>query len=363
MNSSIQSININSPFDLYRKRIRLENENDTCSNVDEFPKLKRPKFNDFNIRNYWISLGLIKSQCAAPKLINPTEENIKNDIYHRNSLFFSSYESKLVDLPIWCIDGTCATGKSSSVGRIFKTNKKLNLFGINTHPYSAIGYFYSSLKLLSDKSHLGIVGDRTPYNNLFPWISIWMMIATMNKETYKKTKNSYSLEFTNEEFDAILNVFDDYLLNRFKNFMELWPDNVLNNFINVSKTILVVDSDELIVKTRLANRNTDSDLERSNWQFYITLQNFAYAYMALKFPHNFLIIDINRYDHKLDEIHNIINEIVNIPVPIKNNAIQFKSIEPTNPFAITSKNFQRLERTRPMRYRQFYTNIKNLEHI
>lgn len=351
-------------FNLYSKRSRIHIENNLTDENFQYPPLKIAKTNIFNVQNYWTSLGFIKSQCSAPALLQPTYEDIYQDIKHRNNIFFSQFEQEAVDIPIWSIDGTCATGKSSSLSNMFKPNNKLNTFAINTHPYSALGYYYSSLKMLAEKATISnIVVDRTPYNNLYPWISIWQMLALIENEKYTKTRNSYVKEFNTEEYDSIPNMFNDYLLNKFKNLLEIYPDYIYTEFISTTKTILIVDSNEAKVKARLANRNEGSDLERSKWECYITLQNFAYAYMALKFPANFLIIDLNRYDQQLTSVQNIISEITKKQPTIKTNPINFQRLEPTNPIALTVTDFEKLERMRPMRYTQFYTNIKKIDDI
>lgn len=372
MNSAIKSKILNNEckedpniFNLYTKRSRIIIENDVAEYSEfDYPPLKIIKTDIFSVPNYWISLGLRKSQCAAPVLVCPTYETIYQDIKHRNSIFFAKFDTTPVDVPIWSIDGTCATGKSSSLSNMFKTNTHLNIFGINTHPYSSIGYYYSSLKMLSEKARVSnIVADRTPYNNLYPWISIWQMIALIEKEKYTKSRNSYTTEFNTEEYNLIPNIFNDYLLNKFRDFLDIYPDYVYTEFVSTTKTILVVDSNENKVKARLASRNENSDLERSKWMCYITLQNFAYAYMALKFPENFIIIDLNRYDGQITSVQNVINEITRkIPIA-KTDTVNFQTLEPSKPIALTVKTFEKLEHIRPMRYTKFFSSMKNIDGI
>lgn len=348
-----------------RKRGRFQTETDEGGTDEMFRTFKRPCQDvvELNPLHYWMSLGLRKSQCAAAKLENSNDyTQIYDDIKHRNNIFFKNYDSEPVLIPIWSIDGTCATGKSSSIPNIFKTNAHMKIFGINSHPYSSIGYYYTSCKILKEKLIEGVTvtSDRTPYNNIYPWYSIWQMISLVKDVKIERTINSYVEELTKTELEFIPNLFSDIFLNKLQACMELAPDHTLNTLVNTTKTILVVDSNEAQVRKRLARRNESSDLERSKWDFYITLQNYAYAYMALKYPKQFLLIDINRYNNNMSLVQEVIRDLVKIPVPEKKDSMMFKPLRFTKPISLTVLAFQQAERIRPMVSGLFYNSIKNI---
>ncbi|QLI62394.1 p-loop NTPase [Dikerogammarus haemobaphes nudivirus] len=359
--TEIATFNNNNSY----KRNRFMVEVDSDGTDEIFKCMKKPCNNsiDGNPLHYWQSLGLIKSQCAQPKLKNAlTVENVYADIKHQNNLFFKHFDDNPVEIPIWSIDGTCATGKSRTMEQIFKTNRHIKLFGLNTHPYSSMGYYYTSCKLLKKEIEKGnkIVSDRTPYNNLYPWFSIWQMISFIKNKNLPRKVNSYIEHLTPHELSFIPNLYNDYILNKFESFMNIGNDTVLSKLSSTTKTILYVNSDEKITRQRLRERNEDSDYERSFWDFYITLQNYAYAYMALKYPQNYIIIDLNRYYNNLDIVQKSVHKILKFEIPKKNDSMSFEPLEFTKPISLTVLEFQKSERIRPIIMEQFYNQIKHI---
>lgn len=343
------------------KRNTFVSDHDQGGTDEDIRRFKRARIEPtHNPSHYWISLGLRKSQCNAPKLDeNATFDEVYDDIIHQNSIFFES--NKGVDIPIWAIDGTCATGKSSTCPNIFKTNSKLHTFGMNTHPQSAMGYYYSSCKMLQNEvmNKNPIVADRTPYNNLYPWYAIWQMLSFLNNYIYVRSTNSYVEGLTIKEQEMLPTILSDYAINTFRTLLELSPDVVQKDLVTTTKTILYVDSNEKLCRYRLAKRDTHSDAIRAHWPHYVTLQNFAYAYIAAKYPKYFCIIDQARYNNNMSLIQEVVRKITSNPVPLKKQPKHFLPLVFTKPISLTLYEFEGAERIRPMRASAFYDGIKS----
>lgn len=187
----------------------------------------------------------------------------------------------------WCIDGVCATGKTSllSPERLVKTNDRLYCVANNTHISSALGYTFTSLELM--QLDLSKVYDRTPYHNIYPWLPIWTSLASFGTDSsHRVTVSDIHNTLTNTVH---------------RKTMEFLVDKV--------KCILLVDSNEEMARERLAKRNCDDDSKRARWPNYIRLQNLFYYYLATTYPKQFILIDLNAFCGDLSRVQKTINLI------------------------------------------------------
>uniref|UniRef100_A0AAU8GCV2 Uncharacterized protein n=1 Tax=Faxonius propinquus nudivirus TaxID=3139431 RepID=A0AAU8GCV2_9VIRU len=311
---------------------------------------------------YWISLGLKKSQCAIGSLYNLSYNDIFSTIISQNIKFFNNFHKIVPDTNVWCIDGTCATGKSSTFKDMNKTNRFIHSIGQNTHPGGAMGYYFKSLKIMST-APVNSIWDRTPYNNIFPWYSIWMILSHIkaNTEEYITNFNSYTSLLNNNKIEALnCNIVTDKELNIWNNFLDNIHTDVLKSIVNSAKTILIVDSNEKVATERLYKRAKNSDVFRSSWPCYIKVQNYAYALMALKFPENFCIIDLNTLGNDQNLMQTIIKDIIEKYPIIENKKKLFEPLQPETPLHFLNKKYEDGERLRPILTSQFCSNIKNI---
>lgn len=313
---------------------------------------------------YWSNLGLISSQCATDTISpNATALECLKDFEFYNSEFFNNFYNEPTSIPLWSIDGTCATGKSSCIPEYtIKTNRELVNLGLNTHPHASLGYYFSSCKILKTYPS-NMVSDRTPYNNMFPWIQIWLMISDSQKpnadEVYTSC-NSYG-QFLNETYDTGP-MITDRVLNTWRSYLTQMNMSVQKEIFSTTKCILLVDSDENRSILRLRNRNTGSDYDRSFWDNYITMQNYAYAYMAATHPTKFCILDVNKYHGNLDVVQQLVRDVLHkyTITATKHKTMNFKPLRPNVPIHYILKDYEQYERVRPMLTRRFYDGIKHV---
>ncbi|UBZ25623.1 TK3 [Carcinus maenas nudivirus] len=346
-------------------RLYLEYNHDDPNNQKTFEEKQNKTIN-----NYWINMGFINSQHFHT--LNPiySKGDIYQDIMESNAKFFGHPRDPKI--PIYSLDGTCCTGKTSLVGKYpnIKTNTSLNSIGMNTNPASALGYYFSSLKLMNEFVNENkliddlIFSDRTPWNN-FLWALIWKLLAVMSAENVSiQAKMGYSNSYT--YMNALENntlVYSDYVLNLWSQIMDSVHTEVWLELINTTIPIFLVDSNEDDVYKRLIQRNTGSDLERSKWVHYIAVQNYAYTYLAQKFPKHICIIDINRYKNMnhADVLEAVEDVLKNYNMLDYSNWTPLKFDEdntnmfPCAKFNNTGKRYQRL---RPIAMDSFYSHLK-----
>ena len=323
---------------------------------------------------YWTSLGLCESQLRQPLVSSPLQssEEILKDIEKINYKFFDNVQHP--SIPIVSIDGVCCCGKSTLCFKYehIKTNKYITSVGMNSNPCSALGYYNTSLKLMDSfvrehkDSKAIILSDRTPWNN-YMWSIIWKLIASVDtfSEDATATKNSYTTLNDITTTDDV--VFTDFILNVWAQLMSTIYAPTLKDLITSTVPIFIVDSNEINVKNRMRQRNTGSDLERSNWDYYVALQNYAYAFVAAKYPEHICIIDISRYE-------NVTQEVV-LQAVEKLLETHFAQFAQNNPSYLKYDNSsssiicQKLsfdgdlhERHRPACMDEFYSNLK-IEYV
>lgn len=226
--------------------------------------------------------------------------NIKKIINHikdTNSTFFNSFYEKLDEMNYKyksiTVDGTCCVGKSTLLSLLSqhginhaKSNNMMYTSNINTHISYSMGYSYKSLELMEEYENM--VWDRSPYNNIF-WFKLWCIIS--------KTFN--------------VDVLDELHFSMFRTILESDSSNVLEQiFLTCVPNILIVNSDEDFCKQKLKCRKTGSDVERSNWNHYITIQNFAYSWLASKYPNKIILIDAAQYINNHVNGHSLLQESI-----------------------------------------------------
>lgn len=320
--------------------------------------------------DYWKSMGFtslqtIHSKCEKKESL--TVEDIIEDIYFTNKSFFAN--TNLVKLPIVSIDGTCCTGKTTICNKFksVKTNQYFNNVGMNTNPLGALGYFYTSSSILKDfaeanKKESVLISDRTPFNN-YQWSMLWQMIAlhkhckTLNIE--KKTDfNAYTII---NNINGV-SVYSDTLLNMWRAILSNISTVVLDDFMKTTKIIYIVDSNEQAVKERMRIRNTGSDFERSYWNTYISIQNFAYAYFAEKYPKQVCFIDLNAYNRlPLEDILEAVISVIKKKcsnIASNPDLLKFEECKLSISCINYNKRYREHERKRPYNMDRFYSKIK-----
>lgn len=348
---------------------RLYDEYSQDNFKDDIKKSKNKNL----IHEYWICLGLLKSQlCTQVKDDIKCETDIVDDIINTNISFFENTK-KNIKVPIVSVDGTCCTGKSTLCSRNvhIKTNYHMSNIGMNTNSASAIGYYFHSLKLMCDfvklhkKSDKLVLSDRTPWNNIL-WSLIWKMIVIIKQQQqhdykYIEESNSYSI------MNDICNrrVYTDKILNMWKMIMSIPHSSLMKELVCSTLTVFIVDSNEKGTRDRLKCRGTGSDVERSHWDYYIDVQNYAYALVASKYPDNICIIDINRYADKFD--HKTIMKTINDLLVYHFKNFKYENInikfdhDDSNMFVCDKVSLEGTlyERQRPFKMDGFCTNIKH----
>ncbi|UOT91795.1 p-loop NTPase [Aratus pisonii nudivirus] len=348
-------------------------------NEDKFLNVHKKGYNvnssDKLSTSYWLSMGLYKSKLARPLFKSETqiilEKCIREDILNINKEFFTNTSN--VKVPIISLDGTCCTGKSTLCNKhlCIKTNQFLSSVGMNTNPSSALGYIYSSLKMMrnfvvknKEVDNKLVMSDRTAWNNIL-WSCIWKIIAIMNNDSEDNfwcnttSQNAYTyLQNIKRDY-----VYSDTILNLWTTIIDNVHTNILNAMVTSTVHVFIVDSNESNVKLRLKNRATGKDLERSEWESYIAIQNFAYAYIASKYPKEICIVDISRYECNHKDVMNILNDILEEKFLgyNKHNNIHLEFDEDSSHmFVCENLNIDGInhERSRPFMMDNFCSNIK-----
>lgn len=221
---------------------------------------------------------------------------IINHIKDTNSIFFNAfYDDNLkLDYKYKCVqvDGTCSVGKTTILSLLNshgihtgKTNDMMFTINFNTHTSYSLGYSYESLKLMEKNENT--VWDRSPHNNIL-WFTIWCLISKTEK----------------------VKELDESHFYMFRSILESDQSNILEKiFLTCSPSIIIINSDEDYCKQKLQERNTGSDRERASWPHYITIQNFAYGWLASKFPDKIILIDIAHYLNHING-HRLLQEAV-----------------------------------------------------
>ncbi|UHB41769.1 p-loop NTPase/TK3 [Macrobrachium rosenbergii nudivirus] len=355
---------------LYIQFIEFKMEN--SSGIYEIYNTDNVKENEYKLfphkswsylEKYWISKGF--PHITSTKIINETIEGMIEDIKILNNTFFTA-QVEVVN-PIISVDGTCCTGKSTLARNFIniKSNDFMSNIGMNLHPAGALGYYFTSLKLFHQfyndnfKTKIPIITDRTAWNN-YLWGMIWKIIAYFNVFKPELVPiNAYT-----QAFDMVLDtpVYSDMTLNMMKILLDLIHPEILESLISYNKCIFIVDSNELETRQRLKNRNTDSDLERSEWDDYITIQNFAYAYIAQKYPQYICLIDLHKYNFlshsdKMEAIARIIKELYHPTEEYLPNTC-FENLHPDKICRLVTVLGKEHERYRPIEMDKFSSQIK-----
>lgn len=294
-----------------------------------------PENNNQNTTNYWAQEFNIQH---IPQRANQHEDDL-DFVKMSNSKYFNNYNVRST-LNGWTIDGVCAIGKTSSVRNIRKTNHALSLIAHNTHPSSALGYTFTQLKMqCNDPSS---VWDRNAFNN-YLWLKIWQCIG----QALSNNESRISLETLKHAYD------------------QLHPDT-LHLLAKLSRNIILVDSNELRSILRLNNRNEGSDQVRSQWMFYIQVQNYFYARLATDFPQYFVLIDVDWFDGSLDRVQAVIRKIIyesedaidNKPVTLNENVFIPLAVDCKK--SILGEEGEDRERWRPIQTITFTNGAKRI---
>lgn len=349
--------------------------NQDTFNLAEFNNTSSNRKNLYSPEKYWQSMGLLNSQLAFERRPTMDDENdIINDIKETNIRFFNT--KKTPSIPIISIDGTCCTGKSTLCSRhnSIKTNKFMSSVGMNSHPASAISYYYNSLKLMTDfvKNNTKYndklnLSDRTPWNN-FLWSLIWKMIVIMKDEHQifiKQVKDNTNAYCILKQID-FPSVYTDTVLNLWKVIMESIHEVCWVSFTKTTIPIFIVNGNELLIRERMKVRAEGSDVIRSDWDFYIAVQNYAYAFLAAQYPEDICIIDTNRYadcfsqETIMDAIHELLKkEFQNIH---ENEILTNFDDDDTNMLVVCDKlsvDGTSYERKRCHEMDKFYSDLKH----
>lgn len=353
-----------------KKRLHGEFNHDTFS-----PFLFSKDNDSFRPHEYWISLGLLDSQLAKPKessILCEGDDCVLSDIKEINYEFFNNLDQLNPDIPVLSVDGTCCTGKSTLCDRhlTIKTNKAISSVGMNTHPAGALGYYYESMFHMKNHflkhrtSEQLIVSDRTPWNN-YLWSSIWKIITTMAKTKEEEVKVHTNQFCKLKAIKPKRKVYSNDVLINWRCILDNTHSVLWNSIVSNTVPIFVVDSNEENVKARMKRRAMDSDLERSDWSYYVAVQNYAYAYLASLYPKQICIVDISRYSntHSHKEVMEILNLLLmNTFQDLKKSEVKFDFDNDDSHMFVCdqlSSDGVQFERTRPFKMDKFYSDIKD----
>lgn len=292
-----------------------------------------------SINKYWQNYGFhsvftyVQSGGSSMSL-----DEAVNLIKRVNSRFFN--ESPLRKMTAtWTVDGLSACGKTSTYKDtiIRKSNNHMALIAHNTHPSSHIGYSFTQLKMQMNNAHS--IWDRNAFNN-YVWLKIWSCISYAHKFKCERVP-----------LNVMRRVFDE--LN----------SDTIRFFGDAAANIIVVDSNEESARSRLAQRNENSDLHRSNWLYYQQVQNYFYARLTHDFPDKFCLIDINWFDGSLHLMQNVIRCLIESESITVNDSFAPPLFEPL--VCDVKKGFlkyeyEKYERMRPIQTLSFTHGAKRL---
>lgn len=159
--------------------------------------------------------------------------------------------------PALCLDGTSCTGKSSILNQtglaVSKTSRTSPVKQVNTYPLATFGIVAEGI---IDGYRLGVqFFDRAPTNPL-EWVVLWSLMQHAKQQPQPlgwKVLAQYR-----GVFDALADTEHYKLLRAHSN------------------TVVIVDSDVARCDGRRMLRDQSSDVERSSWGYYTTLQNCMY---------------------------------------------------------------------------------------
>ena len=336
---------------------------DSCSESDMSQDPPQPTFG----MHFNANVGIPDITTFSGKIIPEfsfDDESCSLSFHSKTVLSFNTKFQYKKGYP-WCIDGLCATGKTSSFKNIQKSNRYLNLIAHNLHVSNAMGYFFSSMKMSyesMESTSQNVCWDRTPYHNIFPWFQIWMCLSLEKR-----------LENLGRGSEFAVNC--DYL----HKYLKVMTNETSINMFKCVNTILIVDSNVERATLRLRKRNQGNDYERSFWPNYIHLQNLYYYYMAVTYPEHFILIDLAVFDGDLTLCQRVLNEIVQSSqtnthifqtnftqkvqqaVAVPPTATMFKKLnEPKILMKLMSNDGETAERLRPLMDVVFYKNIKEI---
>lgn len=164
-----------------------------------------------------------------------------------------------------CVDGTSCTKKTSilnTTGRLVSKNQRVNP-NQNSDTYfpSMIGYICSGIdNLTCGGPHFE---DRSPLNVL-DWHILWKVFDDYLKN-FGNTEVNEENPIMHEAIDRYKNIFNNYKQSYFY--------KMFSKDIN---TIALIDSNIERCDSLRFNRGEASDIERSMWKFYTSLQNLMY---------------------------------------------------------------------------------------
>ena len=331
------------------------------------------------IKTYWKSLGL--SHCTYKSKFIQECDGTDIDrgiefVKQHNPQFFRNIKTP-VPCAVWTIDGTCATGKTSSIPNMHKANRNLCNVAINTHISSATGYIFSAIQQMYEKPFT--VWDRSAYNNLY-WLYYWLILAHIDKYYDEKYKGNYKNSHYTREPEIIAasqrnnppekwhftEVLSDEVLYVWHNYMRAIHPYIRNYMAKQAKHIIIVDSNEQLNAYRLQSRGTGTDIERANMKHYLTVQNYGYADMALSQPEWYCLIDLAAFDGDQSLMQEIVKRIIDENKPVlleqSNTSIGFTPLKPDCIKPYLNEEGQKNERLRPLTTHQFTNDTKLFIH-
>lgn len=224
----------------------------------------------------------------------------------------------------WCIDGTCATGKSS-FGTPHKASRLIRLPHRNSHLGSSLGFTWSAIHAMQTVGGEYALWDRTPFNNL-TWYQIWLCLCDPDHHTWQQASA------------------------RLQNLYEFYGA--------MSANVIVIDSNVKRSLERLRHRNQGSDAQRSTWNAYIEIQNFFYQDMCRLVPRYFCLIDLDWFGGEIDQLHRVLWSLVRGHAPMLPYSITYVELNETLK-DLYSRSSGETERKRPVETEVFKTDLKN----
>lgn len=231
-------------------------------------------------------------------------EKIKDHIMVTNVASIENIKNTIFKSDNFAIDGVCCTGKTTgknlTARNYVKYNECLKSEFFNQYALTHIGYIEGALKFAN--IHNNCIFDRNIYNNT-DWTIIWSILVKQ-----LQPNNLYKVVY-----DTI---------------NEMYPSDIFNMLFNIMPCVIIVDSNFEYNLHRLKARNTNSDAERANMEFYIPVQYIYYTIQALKNP-NAILVDLANYNHDFNLIYKAIFEIMD-DIKVQKEPIIYKSLNTNN---------------------------------
>lgn len=192
------------------------------------------------------------------------------------------HKLKIANSPILILDGTSCCFKTSIINYtnlpVYKNQLFNKIKNPNSYPLSHIGFAASGFvdsKFVNEPT----IYDRN-INNNGEWDLLWCMMGEFNSK------------FGNVPFNLNDKLIGEFYEHTFKTLFDTYKNSTIFKYFNTNtNTLCIINSNSDKVDKLRSLRNVGSDVERSNWNYYTSMQNSMYKILYEN------CIDLNKFEH------------------------------------------------------------------